>query len=46
MNLVSNAIKYTKKGTISINFDEVLIKEGVYLRVTIKDTGIAFLSQI
>ena len=40
MNLVSNAIKYTKKGSVTVDFDEVMIKEDNYLRVTIKDTGI------
>lgn len=40
MNLVSNGIKYTKKGSVTVDFDKVMIKEENYLRVTIKDTGI------
>lgn len=36
MNLVSNAIKFTEKGTISIN----VIKEGNRIHFTVSDTGI------
>jgi len=40
MNLVSNGIKYTKKGCVSVVFDSVMVREDNYLRVTIADTGI------
>jgi len=40
MNLVSNAIKYTEKGHVSVSLEIVLIKGADYLRFTIEDTGI------
>ncbi|MFW6263602.1 MAG: transporter substrate-binding domain-containing protein [Thermotogota bacterium] len=40
MNLVSNAIKYTNEGLVSVSLDIVLIKEKEYLRFTVEDSGI------
>ena len=40
MNLVSNAIKYTTEGHVSVNLDMVLISEEEYIRFTVEDTGI------
>jgi len=37
INLVSNAIKYTKKGHVSV---ELYTEEGEYLHISVKDTGI------
>ncbi len=41
INLLTNAIKYTKKGTVTLEFDGHIIEDGVLqLQVAVKDTGI------
>ena len=37
INLISNAIKYTKKGRVSVELNS---EEGEYLHISVKDTGI------
>lgn len=40
-NLISNAVKYTEKGTITVNFDLVSIKgNNLKIRIEVIDTGI------
>lgn len=40
MNLVDNAVKYTNKGGIEITVDPVEEENDVWVRVSVKDTGI------
>jgi len=39
MNLVSNAIKFTEKGFISVSLNHEIIGQEVILRCTVRDTG-------
>ncbi|MDR1946564.1 MAG: transporter substrate-binding domain-containing protein, partial [Desulfovibrio sp.] len=40
MNLVSNAVKYTRKGHVSLRFRRTVKNEREYLSITVEDTGI------
>ncbi|MDR1946852.1 MAG: hypothetical protein LBQ51_06775, partial [Desulfovibrio sp.] len=40
MNLVSNAVKYTRKGHVSLRFRRTAKNEREYLSITVTDTGI------
>lgn len=40
INLVTNAIKYTKKGYVSVSFKKHNFDDGIYLTVEVEDTGI------
>ena len=39
-NLLTNAIKYTKNGSVMLSFDGQVIEERLQLEVSVKDTGI------
>lgn len=39
LNLLNNAIKFTDNGTISLHISKMYIKNVLYLKFTIKDTG-------
>ena len=46
VNLASNAIKFTDKGSVDINIDGNVIAKNLYkMKVTVKDTGIGISSQ-
>ena len=41
MNLLTNAVKYTKDGEVTLRFDyEEIDKENIYLKISVKDTGV------
>ncbi len=39
-NLLTNAVKYTEKGTVTLKFDGERVEGGFNLRVSVSDTGI------
>ena len=39
-NIIDNAIKYTDNGSVSVEADEVILKDGRWASIKIKDTGI------
>ena len=40
LNLLSNALKFTHKGTVSLRFDVIELGEECHFRITVKDTGV------
>lgn len=40
LNLLNNAVKYTKKGSVTLNIHEVLMNDSFALEIEVKDTGI------
>lgn len=41
MNLLTNAVKYTKDGEVTLRFDyEEIDKENIFLKISVKDTGV------
>ena len=40
MNLVSNAVKFTDKGSITVNLNHEVIENDIILRCSVRDTGI------
>jgi len=39
-NLVSNALKFTKNGTVELTINEISRQDSPYLEITVKDSGI------